>query len=482
MIEAGNAEALEGFIAQSPATARQLAHGPEEVNLTIGGCSTPPSSTCRRSRRPAAGRLPGSKSISNRVLLLAALCDGTTMVHDLLDSDDTRVMLDALRALGCAVVHRGAAVVITGFGGRRPARRPAVPGQRRHGDAAARTAALALLGGDFELSGVPRMHERPIGDLVDALRQLGCRIDYLGQPGFRRCAWAPRAPAARRRSRSGARRRLQPVPHRAADGLPLVATRDVVIDVVGELISKPYIEITLNLLARFGIAVRATAGSASPFRPAAATARPATSTSRPMPRRPATSPRWAPSPAHPLDARVRIEGVGARLDPGRHPLRRSRAAPWAPRSERPELDRGVRARRLAAEGDRPRLQPHPRRRHDAGRDGAVRRRPEHAAQHRQLARQGNRPLAAMAAELRKLGARWRKARTSCASRRRPDWRAASIHTYDDHRVAMCFSLAAFNPAGRAGAHPRPEVRGQDLPRLLRDPVRRRPRCRRPASR
>src|SRR3954471_6992530 len=66
--------------------------------------------------------LPGSKSISNRVLLLAALCDGATTVHDLLDSDDTRVMLEALRALGCGVVHRGAAVEITGFGARGPVR------------------------------------------------------------------------------------------------------------------------------------------------------------------------------------------------------------------------------------------------------------------------------------------------------------------------------------------------------------------------
>src|SRR6187431_2039751 len=62
--------------------------------------------------------LPGSKSISNRVLLLAALSEGTTVIHDLLDSDDTRVMLDALRALGCSVVHRGETLEITGLGSR----------------------------------------------------------------------------------------------------------------------------------------------------------------------------------------------------------------------------------------------------------------------------------------------------------------------------------------------------------------------------
>jgi 3-phosphoshikimate 1-carboxyvinyltransferase len=132
--------------------------------------------------------LPGSKSISNRVLLLAALSQGTTTIHDLLDSDDTRVMLAGLKQLGCASPRRRHT---------RPAdcrhrhRRPAA---RRHGGhlflgnagTAMRplTAALAVLGGDFEMTGVPRMHERPIGDLVDALRQLGCQIDYLKDEGF----------------------------------------------------------------------------------------------------------------------------------------------------------------------------------------------------------------------------------------------------------------------------------------------------------
>src|SRR6476469_6134219 len=112
--------------------------------------------------------LPGSKSISNRVLLLAALCQGTTVVHDLLDSDDTRVMLDALRALGCSVVHRGAAVEITGMPSPQPS--PASGRGSGSGEAVAPsplrgakrlflgnagtamrplTAALALIGGDF---------------------------------------------------------------------------------------------------------------------------------------------------------------------------------------------------------------------------------------------------------------------------------------------------------------------------------------------
>ncbi|MBC7467774.1 MAG: bifunctional 3-phosphoshikimate 1-carboxyvinyltransferase/cytidylate kinase [Ramlibacter sp.] len=199
--------------------------------------------------------LPGSKSISNRVLLLAALSGGTTVVYDLLDSEDTRVMLDALRALGCGVRHAGPALEVTGLGGRAPA----APARLFLGNAGTAmrplTAALAVTGGDFELSGVSRMHERPIGDLVDALRQLGCAIDYLGTEGY------PPLHIGRPQLKLGA-----PIQVRGdvssqfltalLMALPLVARQDVIIEVVGELISKPYIEITLKLLERFGIAVR----------------------------------------------------------------------------------------------------------------------------------------------------------------------------------------------------------------------------------
>ena len=128
--------------------------------------------------------LPGSKSISNRVLLLAAVCTGQTTLHDLLDSDDTRVMLDALHVLGCRVARSGNTLQIDGLGGKLPR----AGAQLFLGNAGTAmrplTAALAVLGGDFELRGVARMHERPIGDLVDALRQLGCKIDYLERDGY----------------------------------------------------------------------------------------------------------------------------------------------------------------------------------------------------------------------------------------------------------------------------------------------------------
>ena len=126
--------------------------------------------------KSAAGtvRLPGSKSISNRVLLLAGLAEGTTVIHDLLASDDTRVMLEALRALGCGVESRGAQWHVTGLGGRLKVHQAALFLGNAGTAMRPLTAALAVLaatqGGDFRLSGVARMHERPIADLVQALR------------------------------------------------------------------------------------------------------------------------------------------------------------------------------------------------------------------------------------------------------------------------------------------------------------------------
>src|SRR5690606_8733909 len=134
----------------------------------------------------AAGEihLPGSKSISNRVLLLAALADGVTQLDGLLDSDDTSVMLAALRQLGVPVNETGPAQVEV-HGSAPFARRDADLFLGNAGTAfRPLTAALALMGGDYRLSGVPRMHERPIGDLVDALVALGADIQYQGNPGY----------------------------------------------------------------------------------------------------------------------------------------------------------------------------------------------------------------------------------------------------------------------------------------------------------
>jgi 3-phosphoshikimate 1-carboxyvinyltransferase len=200
-------------------------------------------------------RLPGSKSISNRSLLLAALAEGVTEIHDLLASDDVDRMLDALAALGVKVEPGGAPhrCRVHGSGGPFPVKE----GDLFLGNAGTAfrplTAALALSGGHYRLSGVPRMHERPIGDLVDALRELGADIRYLANDGFPPLEIAPAAirPGVVTRVRGEVSSQFLTALLMA---LPLTG-ETAVIEVIGELISKPYIEITLNLMQRFGVRV-----------------------------------------------------------------------------------------------------------------------------------------------------------------------------------------------------------------------------------
>jgi 3-phosphoshikimate 1-carboxyvinyltransferase len=360
-------------------------------------------------------------------------------------------MLDALAALGCRVEHLPGAVRIEGLDGRVRADRASLFLGNAGTAMRPLTAALALLGGEFELRGVPRMHERPIGDLVDALTQLGCRIDYLGNPGYpplaihavERAALTLDAPI---RVRGDVSSQFLTALLLA---LPLASvSRPVVIEVVGELISKPYIEITLNLLGRFGIEVQreswqrftipagsryrspgdihveADASSASYFIALGAIATGAAG-----------------------QCGIRIEGVGtqsiqgdirfveaaramgAQVRGGANWLEISRGA-WPLKAidldanHIPDAAMTLAVMALYADGP---------------------------CQLRNIAswrvKETDR-IEAMATELRKLGATvetgvdFIRVHPPAAG----DWRAASIRTYDDHRVAMCFSLAAFNPA------------------------------------
>ena len=204
----------------------------------------------------AAGtvRLPGSKSISNRVLLLAALADGQTEVRDLLASDDTERMLEALKALGVGVEHLGGENWrIKGCGGLFPVKQAELFLGNAGTAFRPLTAALALAGGDYVLKGVARMHERPIGDLVDGLRQLGADVTYLGNEGYPPLRLKPATIAP-----GGSVKVRGDVSSQFLTGLlmalPLTG-ETVAVDVVGELISKPYIEITLATMARFGVMV-----------------------------------------------------------------------------------------------------------------------------------------------------------------------------------------------------------------------------------
>ena len=388
--------------------------------------------------------LPGSKSISNRVLLLSALCEGTTHIHDLLDSDDTRVMLEALRQLGCGVDVQGTSVTVKGLGGRTAHQHPLTLFMGNAGTAMRPlTAALAVLGGNYTLQGVPRMHERPIGDLVDGLRQMGCQVEYLGVEGYpplrigQPALHIPRPIQVRGDVSSQFLTAL-------LMALPLAtAQQSITVEVVGELISKPYIDITLNLLARFGIEVqregweRFTLPQGSQYRSPGEIHVEADASSASY---------FIALGAMASERGVRIHGVGADSIQGDIRFMEAAQAMGAHITSGPnwlDVHRGSWPLK-AIDLDCNHIP-------DAAMtlavmalfaDGPTTLRNIGSWRVKETDR-----IAAMATESRKLGATvdegpdWLRVHPLPAGQ----WRAASLHTYDDHRVAMCFSLAAFNP-------------------------------------
>lgn len=201
--------------------------------------------------------LPGSKSISNRVLLLAALSEKgqTTRVRDVLDSDDTRVMLAALHTLGVSVKQVAEHdYEIIGTGGDLPNKDADLFMGNAGTAIRPLTAVLALQNGTYHLHGVARMHERPIGDLMDALQQIGAQVDYKGNAGYPPFTLTPAQIPAGDLNLSIKGNVSSQFLTAVLMAAPLLR-RNTTIEVVGELISKPYIEITLNLMARFGVTV-----------------------------------------------------------------------------------------------------------------------------------------------------------------------------------------------------------------------------------
>ncbi|SHG86473.1 3-phosphoshikimate 1-carboxyvinyltransferase [Ferrimonas marina] len=202
--------------------------------------------------------LPGSKSISNRALLLAALSEGTTVLTNLLDSDDIRHMLNALKILGVEYQWRPEQreITVVGRGSAIAALDSDQPVELYLGNAGTAmrplAAALAVGQGSYLLTGEPRMKERPIGHLVDALRPLGAKIQYLEQEGYPPLQIDAGVLAGGKVQIDGS------ISSQFLTALLMVAplcAEDLEIEVIGELVSKPYIDITLALMARFGVTV-----------------------------------------------------------------------------------------------------------------------------------------------------------------------------------------------------------------------------------
>ena len=384
-------------------------------------------------------RLPGSKSISNRVLLLAALARGDTRIDGLLAADDVDRMLEALRTLGVVIEERSEprATIVHGGDDAFPVKRAALSLGNAGTAFRPLTAALAFSKGHYRLSGVARMHERPIADLVDALRAMGADISYAGQEGYPPLMIGP---AVATSPNAG-----QPIAVRGdvssqfvsalLMALPL-AGADTTIEVTGEMISKPYVEITLNLMRRFGVEVEREGWRCFRVPAHARYASPGTF----LVEGDASSASYFLAAGAVAGGPVRVIGVGSKSIQGDVRFADVLAAMGA------SVDRGddwIEARR---EGPLRGIDADFNMIPDAAMTAAV----------VGLFAQGPTTLrnigswrvketdriAAMATELAKLGATVEEG---------PDWlrvippaalKAATIDTYDDHRMAMSFSLAA----------------------------------------
>jgi 3-phosphoshikimate 1-carboxyvinyltransferase len=389
-------------------------------------------------------RLPGSKSISNRTLLLAALAEGATTIHGLLASDDTMVMLGALHSLGIKWEQLDDHThVVQGAGGVLPVHEADLFMGNAGTAIRPLTAALAVIGGDYTLHGVSRMHERPIGDLVDALNAVGAQIEYTGEPGF--------PPLRIRRGHIHADRMSVRgnVSSQFLTALlmaaPLMArAHPVTIDVVGDLISRPYIEITLNLMRRFGVTVEQDGWQSFTVQPGQQYASPG----QIHVEGDASSASYFLAAGAIAGGPVRVEGVGrdsiqgdvrfadaleqmgATITRGDTWIEASCSGPLkaidADFNHIPDAAMTIAVAALYADG---------------------------TSTLRNIAswrvKETDR-LAAMATELRKLGAEVEEGADYLRITPPAEIQAATIDTYDDHRMAMCFSLASLDGKARRG--------------------------------
>jgi len=199
--------------------------------------------------------LPGSKSITNRILLLSAIADGETIIKHPLQSDDTHHMIEALKILQVDLTqNKNGDIHIKGSQGQFKNKSAEIFLGNAGTAFRPLTAALSFSQGNYMLSGVPRMHERPIKDLVDALLQLNANITYLNQEGYPPLKISPSEIIINSSVKIKGDISSQFLTALLM-AIPLTK-KEVSIEIVGDLISKPYIDITLNLMSRFGVHVK----------------------------------------------------------------------------------------------------------------------------------------------------------------------------------------------------------------------------------
>ncbi len=387
-------------------------------------------------RASGAVRLPGSKSISNRVLLLSALTDGTTSLVDLLDADDVCAMRRSLVLLGVQLHASEVGLQVEGCNGRFQAREASLFLGNAGTALRSLTAALAFSGGRYELDGVARMRERPIGDLVDALNCVGARIRYSAAQGFPPLVIEPASRLSSDRVTIKA-----DVSSQFLSGLlmaaPLISPgQGLTVSVDGVLISQPYVEMTLSLMKRFGVNV---ARERNEYRVPQASYR---SPGRFVVEGDASSASYFLALGAVAGGPVRVDGVGrdsvqgdvrfadvladmgAQIDFGANhitasaPLNGRLRAIDADCNHIPDAAMTLAIVALFADG------PSTLRNIGSWRVKETDR------------------IAAMAAELRKVGAEVDDGADWIRVTPPKQFREATIDTYDDHRMAMCFSLVA----------------------------------------
>ncbi|MFQ6370963.1 3-phosphoshikimate 1-carboxyvinyltransferase [Shewanella sp. YIC-542] len=384
--------------------------------------------------------IPGSKSISNRALLLAALAQGETELTNLLDSDDIRHMLAALSQLG--VSYRLSAdktrCVVQGHGAPFSVKEPLTLFLGNAGTAMRPLCAALTLGhGQFELTGEPRMEERPIGDLVDALRQLGANIDYLKNEHYPPLKIHGTGLAGGNVTIAGT---LSSQFLTALLMVAPLARSAVEIDVVGELVSKPYIDITLALMAKFGVTV----GNHDYRKFTIAAGQQYKAPGTLLVEGDASSASYFLAAGAIAGGEVKVTGVGRQSIQGDIKFANALAAMGA------EIEWGddfIIARGSRLDGIHMDMNHIP----DAAMTIAT----------TALFAEGETCLSniynwriketdrlnAMAIELRKTGAQVEEGRDYIRITPPEKLRLATIDTYNDHRMAMCFSLLAFGEAG-----------------------------------